>query len=132
MQKITSVGGLKNAIQLLEAEHTVKGELLREQFNLTYESFRPVNLLKNALKDISSSPYLVDDFLGTSIGLASGFLSKKLFIGTSGNVFRKLMGSLLQFGVTNIVSHHPESIKALGQIIFHYIFRKKETNSENL
>ena len=46
MQNITSTAGLKNAIQLLEAEQAVKGQLLKEQFYITYESLKPVNLLK--------------------------------------------------------------------------------------
>ena len=32
MQKITSTAGLKEAIQLLEAEQVVSGKLLKEQF----------------------------------------------------------------------------------------------------
>ena len=130
MQNITSAAGLKNAIQLLEAEQAVKGQLLKEQFYLTYESLKPVNLLKSTLNDIASSPYLIDNILGTAMGLATGYLSKKIFIGASGNIFRKLFGSILQFGVTNVVAQHPDTIKSFGQFIFQHIFRKKEMNSE--
>jgi len=38
MENITSAAGLKNAIQLLEAEQADKGQLLKAQFYLTYES----------------------------------------------------------------------------------------------
>ena len=131
MQKITPTEGLKNAIQLLEAEQAVKGQLLKEQFYITYESLKPLNLLKNTLKDISSSPYLIDNILGTVMGIATGYFSKKVFIGTSGNMFRKLFGSILQFGVTNAVAQHPDAIKSFGQLIFQHIFRKKEMNSNS-
>jgi hypothetical protein len=50
MQNITSVNGLKNAIQLLEVEQDLQGQQLKEQFYITYESLRPVNLLRNTLK----------------------------------------------------------------------------------
>ena len=126
MQNITSTAELKNAIQLLEAEQAVKGQLLKEQFYLTYESLKPVNLLKSTLKDIASSPYLIDNILGTAMGLATGYLSKKIVVGASGNIFRKLFGSVLQFGVTNVVAQHPDAIKSFGQFIFQHIFRKKE------
>jgi hypothetical protein len=130
MQKITSVAGLKDAILLLELEQSAKGQLLKEHFYLIYESLKPVNLLRDALKDISTSPYLIDNILGTSMGIVSGFLSNRIFVGPSGNLLRKLLGSVLQFGVTTVVSQHPDTIKSFGQIIMQYFHRKKEINSK--
>jgi len=46
MENIKSIAGISKAIQLLEIEQAEKGQLLREQFNLTYESLKPVNILK--------------------------------------------------------------------------------------
>ena len=126
METITSIAGLKNAIQLLEAEQTAKGILLKEQFQLTFESLKPINILKNTLKEVSSSPLLIDNILGSVVGLATGYLSKKIVVGASGNIFRNILGSMLQFGVTNVVSRHPEGIKSIGQSIFQLLFRKKE------
>ena len=65
MQNITSVAGLKNAIQELEIEQNVKGQLLKEQIYLIYESLKPVNLLRNTLKETFSSDYLTENFSGT-------------------------------------------------------------------
>ena len=129
MQNITSIAKLKDAIQLLEADQALKGLLLKDQFYLTYESLKPVNLIMHTLKEISSSPYLINDISGTAMGLAGGFLSKKIFVGTSGNVIRKLIGSILQFGVTNVVAKNSDIIKSLGHAIFQHFFHKKEMNS---
>ena len=126
METISSIASLKNAIQLLEAEQTVKGILLKEQFQLTYESLKPINILKNTLKEVSSSPLLIDNILGSVVGLATGYVSKKIVVGASGNIFRNMLGSILQFGVSNVVSQHPDTIKSIGQAIFQRIFRKKE------
>jgi hypothetical protein len=126
MQNITSAAELKDAIQLLEAEQSIKGQLLREQLFLTYESLKPVNLLRNALKEISSTPYLIDNISGTAMGLLGGFLSKKIFVGTSGNLIRKLFGSVLQFGVTNLVAQNSEIIKSVGQALIQHFFQKKK------
>lgn len=131
MQEIISALALQDAIQLLESEQEVKKQLLKEQFYITYESLKPISLLKSAIDDISSSPYLVDNLSGTAIGLATGYLTKKLVVGTSGNLIRKLVGSILQFGVTNIVAQHSETIKSIGQAIFHHFLNKKEMNSQN-
>ena len=126
MQNINSAAELKDAIQLLEAEQSIKGQLLREQLFLTYEGLKPVNLLKNALKEISSTPYLIDNISGTAMGLLGGFLSKKIFVGASGNLIRKLFGSVLQIGVTNLVTQNSEIIKSVGQALIQHFFQKKK------
>jgi hypothetical protein len=131
MQNITNFDELKNAIKLLEVEQALKRQLLKEQLNISYESLKPVNILRKTLKEITLSHDLTDNILGTASGLASGYLSKKIFIGASGNLFRKLIGSILQFGVTTVVSQHPDVIKSMGKSIIQYFFRKRETNSNS-
>jgi hypothetical protein len=131
MQNITSIAGLKSAIQLLEDEQDIKGQILKEQFYLTLKSFKPVNLLTDTLNDIVTSPYLADNIVGTVIGLITGSLSKRLLIGSSGNIFKKLIGSIMQIGVTNVVAKHSDTIKSIGKVIFQYILRKRETNSNS-
>jgi hypothetical protein len=126
MQNITSATGLKNAIQLLEAEQADKEQQLKEQLYITVESLKPVNLLRNTLDDVAKSPFLIDNIIGTALGLTSGFLSKKIFIGTSGNKVKKLIGYILQFGVTNFVAQHHDTIKLLSQSAFKYFLRKKQ------
>ena len=130
MQNITSTSDLKNAIQLLEVEQAATGHLLKEQFYLTYESLKPVNLLKSALKDISSSPFLIDNIVGTTMGLATGYLSKKMFLGTSGNKIKRLIGAILQFGITNVVAQNSDSVKLFGRSLLKHFFRKREMNTE--
>lgn len=126
MQNITSSKELKEAIQLLEIEQSVNGQLFKEQFRDTLVSLKPVNLIESTLKDIISSPSVTNNVFDTTIGLAAGYLSKKIIIGESGNIFRKLFGSFLQLGVTNLISQHPKAIKSFGLYIIEQIFNKKE------
>jgi hypothetical protein len=129
MQNITSVVSLKNAIQVLEVDQDVKGRLLKEQVYLIYESLRPINILRNSLKDLFSSHYMIENMSGTAIGAASGFLLKKVFVGASANLFRKLIGSVLQFGITNIIAQNSDQIKSVVQAIFQHLFSKKEMST---
>ena len=129
MENITSSAGLKNSIQLLIIEQAILGQQLKEQFFITYESFKPANLLRNALREAISSPHLINDILGTAVGLATGFVSKKIVIGASGNLIRRLLGSITQLGVTTVVAQHPDTIKSIGQFIFQHIFRNKKTEA---
>ena len=126
MEKITCAAELKIAIQTLEFERDVQGQILKEQFFVTFESLKPVNLIKNTLQEITSSPYLIDNMFGAIMGMVSGYVSKKIAVGTSHNLLRKIVGSVLQFSVTNLVAQHPDILKAAGDFLIHKIFHKNE------
>lgn len=130
MQKITSVAVLKNAIQLLETEQDAKGQLLKDQFSRTCESLKPVNLLTNTLNKTFSTSNLADSLSGTSLGVAGGLLLRKLFVGSSRNILRKLVGSFLQFGVSNFIAQNPDMLKAIGHSIIQHLFGKREVHSK--
>ena len=130
MEKITCAAELKIAIQNLEFEQEVQGQLFKEHFFLTFDSLKPANLIKNTLQDITSSPYLLDNMLGSVMGMFSGYLSKKIAVGTSHNLFRKMAGSLLQFGVTNIVAQHSDILKSVGNFIIDRIRQRKAKKIE--
>jgi len=132
MQTITSITDLKTAIQVLEFEQEIKKQKLNDQLLLIHESLKPVNLIKSTLSEVASSPYLIDNMLGASVGLASGYLSRKLVVSGSHNIFRKLLGSVIQFGVTNVVAQNTDPIKSIGQYIFQHFLRKKENKSKQL
>ncbi|HEY5509759.1 MAG TPA: hypothetical protein VIK10_01905 [Prolixibacteraceae bacterium] len=132
MQNRSSTAVLKDTIQLLETEQKIEGRLLKEQFYLTYESLKPVNLLRSSIRDVVSPPYLIDNIVGTAVGLATGYLSKKIVIGTSGNIIRKFFGLLMQLGVTNTIAQHPDSIKSIGQFIYQHFLHKKSDKSRIL
>jgi hypothetical protein len=131
MDSITSTAGLKNAIQLLEAEQATALQLLKEQLAITYHSFKPVNFLAGAFNRMTSSPNLIENILGTSVGLATGYLSKKIVVGASVNIFRKLFGSVLQLGVTNLITRHPDAFKTFGRFVLRYFLHRKSFHSKN-
>lgn len=130
MENITTSAGLKNAIQRLEYRQIENGQRLEEDFFVVIERLKPANLIKNAMGNIVATPNLVDNIIGGALGLVSGYLTKKLAIGTSGNIIKKLLGTILQFGVTSVVATHPHTIKAIGQFFLQKILRKKEYKTE--
>jgi hypothetical protein len=130
MQNITSVAGLKNEIQVLESDQVFKGQQLKEQIFLIFENLKPTTLLKGTLNDFVSSPYLIENIIGSIIRLSAGFLTKKLVVGTSTNMAKKLLGTTAQFVVTNLVTQRPDIIKLFGQFVFHKIFSKKEVRQK--
>jgi hypothetical protein len=110
LKKITCIKELKEAIVLLELKQTAEGVLLKEQFKLTYESLKPINLIKSQLKELVLDREFKGDVLNTSLGLISGALSKKLAIGNTNNPVKLLLGDILRIGVTNAVTKNGDSI----------------------
>ena len=132
MQNTSTSAELKFAIQLLENQCLLKEQQLKQQFELTYNSLKPINIIKNTIQDVTSSPIFTDSILGTVIGLASGYVTKKIAVGTSHNLFRKIIGSFLQVGVSTAVSTHPETIKSVGQFLYQRLFQKKDSHTTEL
>jgi hypothetical protein len=132
MENISCAAELKIAIQKLEFQHSLQGKLLQEDFFIAYDSLKPVNLIKNTLSEITSSPYLIDNMLAAVTGMISGYVSKKITVGVSHSLFRKIMGSVLQFGVTNLVVQNPDTLKTIGNWIIQQLFHRNEDKTEKV
>jgi hypothetical protein len=130
MKKITSVSELKNAIELAESEQTVGWVVLKAQFHDTSASFKPAKLIQNTLKEVVSTPHLIDNLIDVSLSLASGYLTKRIIVGTSGNIVRKIFASAVQVGVTKFIANHTGTIKAISQAAIQKVFKKKDSQPE--
>ena len=111
---------LKEAIKELEIKQAEEGQLLKKQLLITYENLKPINILRNLVKDFSSSENYKQDFLEIVAGMTSGFITKKIVVGRSKNPILKLMGLAIQFGMTTIVSNKFSAIK---NSIVHFLSR---------
>jgi hypothetical protein len=114
MQKINSTTDIKQLIRQLESQQAIDLQQLRVQMHATYENIKPINLVRNTFKEVVASEELTDNIVNTSVGLAAGYVSKTLFEKASHSPFRKLMGTALLFGVTNLVAKNPHTVKSIG------------------
>jgi hypothetical protein len=103
MQKITTITDLKEAIQQLEYEQATELALLKEQLLDTCESLRPINLIKSTFKEAYSAPDFKTTIVKAIIGMATGFVAKKVFIGKTNNPIKKLAGFILEMVVASKV-----------------------------
>ena len=126
MENITSTAELKNAIVLLEMEQRAKGLELKEQFS----NINPLNLMSETLTGDDSSPGILENIVVGGVSLATGYLTRKIFVGSSGNVFRKLIGTALQFGATSIITQNAQAIKSAGQLLYN-LFPSKKTKKNH-
>jgi hypothetical protein len=106
---ITNADQLQLKIKLLKEEEILKKETLREIAAETFNSLKPANLIKSGLKELTSGSKLRSNILNTAAGIGAGILGKKILIGGSKNIFKRLLGMFVQGGVTDLVANklHP-------------------------
>ena len=105
-------------------------KLLKEQFDVAYESVKPINMIKNLFHEVTASPEIKNDLLSNVIGFGTGFLSKKLLLGSSHNPVKKVFGTLFEFAVANMVSKHADGIKTIGGNLLKHFLKKNKTKQE--
>ncbi len=116
---------LKERITFLEDRQSREMITLKEQAHVTYESFKPINLLKNTLEEFTYQPDLKDKILKGMAGVTTGYLSKKIFVGTSHNPAKKLAGTLFQVAVTALVAGNSDKLKAIGEVFLKHLLGRE-------
>jgi len=105
---------LLRAITALEQSRAEAALALEERTTDMIEGFRPVNLLKGAVRDITGSGGLTQRLLAMGVGMAAGRIARFIYQGRSRNPVKELIGSLLQAGITTYVSSKPETVQRIG------------------
>lgn len=129
MKKKNEKEELREAIRLLKIKQAEELNLLKEQFHLTLESLKPLNLIKSIWHDTTSSSEIKRNLLNTAIGMTTGYISKTILIGLSRNPIKRILGTLLQFAISVVVSKHPDAIKSAGEKLVKRIFKNKEDSA---
>jgi|GEM_PF-2479123 len=130
---IRTMEQLAVAVLLLEDRQEIEGKLLREQFMRSYQSIQPANLVLSAISGVTESQDLKYHLVSTGVGLVAGHVSKQVFESVSDSPVKQLIGTAIQFGVTNVVASHPEVVLAVGKGLFRLILnvaKHSRTNPE--
>lgn len=108
MKKISHAETLQEAIRLLKLQQAGQLDQLKEQYYYTYDSFKPTNLIKKAYNTMSSSTELRGNIISNLIGLGTGYITKNILIGSTHSPVKRILGTILQFVVTNVVAKKTE------------------------
>ena len=132
MQKVIATDTLRKTILMLEIRQIEEGKLLSEQFKATYESVKPLNILRKMIGEITEPSALKDNLVQSAVGLVSGYVSRKMLVGSSKNPILRLAGIIAQFGVTTLVANNSALIEAKGiQYLNRFAdFCRKHTNKK--
>jgi hypothetical protein len=126
MAKPNPISSLKESIRLLEIRQAEEGIILKEQFKETFESLKPFNLIKSSIKDLASSTEIKNNLFETVVSIITGYLTKKIMVNSKGGPLMKIVGAMLQYGVTSLVSKNAEKIRILFADLIERFFNPLE------
>ncbi|OCB76056.1 hypothetical protein [Flavobacterium crassostreae] len=110
MKNKTQTAALHDSIAILKQQQSQELALLKEDFQELYQSVKPANLLQTVVNQIVKIPDLKNNLLNSFIGLSTGYLSKKIMFGTTKGPIKKIVGTVVQFLVTNFVSKQTDTV----------------------
>ena len=111
MKKRNETETLKEAILVLKLKQAEYLLQLKDQYYYTYESLKPINIIKKAFGQMATSSEFKGNILSNVIGITTGYLTKKVLLGSTHNPIKRILGTLLQFVITNVVTKHAEKPK---------------------
>ena len=128
--EINNSSELQAAIKKPELQKELQKDLLVKHFNATYQSLKPFNILKNSLSKVIHSPVAVDNIINTSLSLGVGLISKKLLLGKSSGILKKLLGTAMEFGIAGMISKQSNSLKLGGLNLLSKLFKSKKSAAQ--
>ncbi len=108
------------AIASLEKKTDVQKSIIADSFEDLGENLKPVNLIKNHKEII----------LIAALGLGSGFLIRRLLLRTSTGVMVKMAGTLIQWGLTGLMTKNAEKIRASAGPIARRILKRNKPSTQ--
>lgn len=98
-----------------------------EEFKLTFKSLEPISLIKSAFSELTNVSDFKGNVMDSTLSLATGYLTKKIIFGATKNPFKLLLGTLLQVGVTSLVSKKAGGIVSFFTDMVDHSFGKKSS-----
>lgn len=105
---------LKETIALLEEKQALELNILKENTQGFLNDIKPSNMLRNTLQNTFSVPNINDSLIKNAIGLGVGFIAQKLLIKNNHSAGKKIIATLINLVVANVVATHADKIKSWG------------------
>ena len=96
---------LHNEIARLELRKSQQLADIKKQYRLTASSLRPSVLIKKTANELLEGSKVSSTVLKTVVSIVTGFLTKKLVVGKSNNLFKVVMGYIVQLTTTKMVAN---------------------------
>lgn len=97
---------LQEKIALLEISQIESLSELKKHAQLAFDSVNPMSFIKNTISDITTSTPIKNNIVNSVVGMATGYIGKAILIGKAHNPVTRILGTILQFAISNLVSKH--------------------------
>ncbi|RZJ71042.1 hypothetical protein [Flavobacterium sp.] len=114
MRQIRNDKELQEAILELKHQRRSEGLALQTQWDHTRKNLNPIAWAKEGVMDLFRSPDVKSGALKGLLSLATGFVTRKLVVGNSGGIVRKVVGTLAQTGATSLAYKGTGAIQEKG------------------
>ncbi len=103
MKAINKKRELEAKIALLRNKQAADFLILKDQYHVTIDSFKPFNLIKNSLEDAITSSNLKANLINGAIGLGTNYLTKNVLNEDSKNPIKRVLSKVLKFALKNFI-----------------------------
>ena len=118
---------LNKAIIALQEKRINELESFQEHLLVSQDGVDPNHISKiTTIKEVNPSSGIKNDVLGFVIGVGSGFVFKKLFVGKSKHPIKRMLGTAIHFAMANVVSRHSDGIITAGENLLNRIFKRRK------
>lgn len=128
---ITNKSQLDLAIIELEKKKIVQEHLITAQLNEVRERLSPVNVIKDTFSQLTKAPDFRNGVLKTLTGFGVGVLSKRLFLGPSHSIIKKMLGSVFELAVAKSTISNADKLKAYGVSIYKNLFKNNNNHQHH-
>ncbi|CAM3605349.1 hypothetical protein O8E88_002315 [Flavobacterium psychrophilum] len=110
MKATNEKAALKSKIVFLKQKQAVDFVVLKQQYDATIDSFKPMNLIKSASLEFITSTDLKSNLINGAIGFGKNYLSEKLLNENSENPIKRILGKVLKFGLKKFIGKKSKKI----------------------
>ena len=102
--KIKNSAALVSVIAALEEKRDRERKGIEDSFHSITESLRPLQLIKRAYNKVQLPAGLADNVVKVISAVGIAFVSKKLLMGKSSGLIKKMAGLLIELGVADLLT----------------------------
>ncbi len=110
METINSSKDIQSAIFCLQQKRDQLRVDIENQIDSIHENLSPAHILKRTINNLVDSDGLKTKSASAALGLGSGLIAQKIVTGKSKNIFRNLLGTIVQIAVTGLVAKNSNKL----------------------
>jgi hypothetical protein len=105
MKTINEKKALEVKIAFLKSKQASDYLNLILQYHDTVNSLKPINLIKNSIVEVITTPNLKSNLINGALSLGSTYLAKNYLNTTSKNPIKNVLGKVLKFAFKNFIGN---------------------------